>query len=149
MTMSAPLAPDVDAYFARIGYAGPRTANLATLRGIHDCHARTIPFENFDVLLGRGISLELAAIEQKLVRDRRGGYCFEHNGLLAAVLRTLGFRVTTLLARVRWNVPAEVAMPQTHMILRVEIEGRPWLADAGFGGLGLTAPIALDTESEQ
>lgn len=142
-------APDFDAYFARIGYAGPRDASLLTLSALQARHARAIPFENLDVLLGRGISLDLAAVEQKLVQQKLGGYCFEHNTLLAAVLRALGFRVTTLLARVRWQVPAGVTLPQTHMVLRVDLDGRPWLADAGFGGVGLTAPIALDTEAEQ
>jgi len=140
---------DLDAYLARIGYAGPREPAFAVLSAIHARHARAIPFENLDVLLGRGISLDLAAVERKLVRQKRGGYCFEQNLLLAAALRALGFQVTTLLARVRWKVPAGVPTPQTHMVLRVALDGHPWLADAGFGGLGLTAPIALDTEAEQ
>ncbi len=147
--MSSVHQPDLDAYFSRIGYKGPRDATLSTLAEIQGHHARAIPFENLDVLLGRGVSLELDAIEQKLVRDRRGGYCFEHNGLFAAVLRALGFQVTTLIARVRWKVPSDVPTPQTHMILRVDLDGRPWLADAGFGGMGLTAPIALDIDAEQ
>lgn len=141
--------PDLDAYFERIGYTGPRTAAFATLAAIHRHHAEAIPFENLDILLGRGIRLDLPALEQKLVRDRRGGYCFEHNGLLAAVLRALGFVVTPMLARVRWQVPAGVPTPQTHMILRIDLGGRRWLADAGFGAIGLLAPIELDTADEQ
>jgi len=144
-----PFAPDLDAYFTRIGYTGPRVPTLGTLSEIHACHVRAIPFENLDVLLGRNISLDVAAIERKLVHERRGGYCFEQNGLFAVILRTLGFQVTTLLARVRWQVPEETPMPQTHMVLRVDLEGHPWLADVGFGGMGLMAPIALDTEAEQ
>ena len=141
--------PDLDAYFARIGYDGPRAPTFATLAAIHAAHARAIPFENLDVLLGRGISLDLSAIERKLVRDCRGGYCFEHNGLFLAVLRALGFQVTPLLARVRWQLPAATPTPLTHMVLRVDLDGRPWLADTGFGGIGLTSPLALDTDAEQ
>jgi N-hydroxyarylamine O-acetyltransferase len=140
---------DLDAYFARIGYAGARTPTRPVLDAILGAHVQAIPFENLDILLGRGISLARPDIVRKLVHDRRGGYCFEHNGLLLAVLRTLGFHVTPLLARVRWQVPAGAPSPQTHMILRVELDGRPWLADGGFGGIGLTGPIALDTEAEQ
>ncbi|HVU22709.1 MAG TPA: arylamine N-acetyltransferase [Opitutus sp.] len=142
-------APDLDAYFARIAYAGPRAATFAALAAIHGAHARAIPFENLDVLLGRGISLDLSAIERKLVHDRRGGYCFEQNGLLLAVLRALGFQVTPLIARVRWQAAADTPTPLTHMVLRVDLDGRPWLVDAGFGGIGLTAPLALDTDAEQ
>ena len=147
--MSAAFTPDLDAYFARIGYAGPRNPSLATLTAIHQHHACAIPFENLDVLLGRGISLDPAAIEQKLVHAGRGGYCFEQNGLFLAVLRTLGFQVTPHLARVRWQVAPDAATPLTHMVLRVVVDGRPWLADAGFGGVGLVSPIALDTDAEQ
>lgn len=137
------------AYFDRIGYAGSRDASLATLRALHLQHVGAIPFENLDVLLGRGIRMDLESVEQKLVRDRRGGYCFEQNTLFAAVLRELGFHVTAFLARVRWNVPPENRTPLTHMILRVEVDGRPWLADVGFGSIGLSGPLALDTMEEQ
>lgn len=140
---------DLDAYFARIGYTGPRDASLATLRALHLHHVGAIPFENLDVLLGRGIKIDLESVTQKLVRDRRGGYCFEQNTLFAAVLRELGFTVTAFLARVRWNVPKENRTPLTHMILRVDVAGRPWLADVGFGSVGLSAPLALDTTDEQ
>jgi N-hydroxyarylamine O-acetyltransferase len=96
-----------------------------------------------------GVRLDLPSIEQKLVNDRRGGYCFEQNALFAAVLDALGFRVTPLAARVRWQVPEAVAMPLTHMVLRVDLDGAPWLADVGFGGLTPTAPLRLDVEEPQ
>lgn len=143
------LIPNLDAYFARIGYSGPREATLAVLTAIHQHHARAIPFENLDVLLGRPISLELAAIERKLVHDRRGGYCFEQNGLLRDVLRALGFRVTPLIARVRWQVPADVVTPLTHMLLRVEVGDRSFLADVGFGSRSLYAPLLFEFDREQ
>lgn len=139
---------NLDAYFSRIGYHGPRTPTIETLNAIHRAHAQAIPFENLDVLLGRPISLAPSAVFDKLVRDRRGGYCFEQNILLASALRALGFQLVPMLARVRWQVPEGVPTPQTHMLLRVEIGGQPWLADAGFGGVGLTRAIPLDTDTE-
>lgn len=140
---------EIDAYFARIGYTGTREPTFETLRALQFAHVCAVPFENLDVLLGRRISLEPADIFRKLVTERRGGYCFEQNSLFRDVLRSLGFTVTPLLARVRWRVPPEVRTPLTHMVLRVEIDGRPWLADAGFGGVGSCNPLALDTQDEQ
>jgi N-hydroxyarylamine O-acetyltransferase len=96
---------DLSAYFARISYAGPREPTLAALRGIVGAHATSIPFENLDVLLGRPIRLDPGALLDKLVRHRRGGYCFEHNTLLLRVLEALGFAVEGLAARVIWGRP--------------------------------------------
>jgi N-hydroxyarylamine O-acetyltransferase len=135
---------DLDAYFARIGYAGHRAPSFDILRALHAAHVSTIPFENLDVLLGRGIRIDLDSIERKLVRDRRGGYCFEHNTLFAAVLRTLGFDVITLAARVLWNVPNPAVMPRTHMTLLVTFDRRRYLADVGFGGVALTEPLLFE-----
>ncbi len=139
----------LDAYFERIGYKGPREASLALLRALHARHPVAIPFENLDVIRGLGVRIDLPSLEQKLVRDRRGGYCFEQNALFAAVLDALGFRVTPLAARVRWQIPTHVATPLTHMVLRVDLDGAPWLADVGFGGLTPTAPLRLDVEEAQ
>lgn len=136
--------PDLDAYFARIGYTGPRTSVLDTLREIQRRHVFTIPFENLDIPLGRGIHLDPASVERKLVHDRRGGYCFEQNLLLQHVLTALGFKVTPLIARVRWQATSEAATAQTHMILMVEAEGTRYLVDGGFGGASLTTPLRLD-----
>ena len=140
---------NLDSYFDRIGYSGRREASLATLRALHALHPISIPFENLDVIRGMGVRLVLRSIEKKLVTDRRGGYCFEHNALFAAALEALGFRVTTLAARVRWRIPAQTPMPLTHMVLRVDLDGLPWLADVGFGGLTPTAPLRLDVEDAQ
>ena len=144
-----PARLDLDAYFARIGYTGSREPTLAALRKLQLRHMMAVPFENLDVLLGRRISIEPAALEQKLVRERRGGYCFEQNSLFRDVLRAIGFTVTPLLARVRWQVPADYRTPLTHMVLRVEAEERSWLVDVGMGGVGPTGPLALDTDAEQ
>lgn len=147
--MTIMTSADLDAYFARIGYAGPRTATLGTLRSLHLHHVQAVPFENLDILLGRLISLEPDAIIQKIVHERRGGYCFQQNSLFRDVLRELGFTVTPFIARVRWRVPDEMGTPLTHMVLHVEAEGRAWLADVGFGAVGTTAPLACDTAAEQ
>lgn len=134
---------DLDAYLRRIGYEGPREPTPQTLAALHLAHATQIPFENLDIHLGRPIQIDLASIQAKLVHSRRGGYCFEHNTLLAAVLEELGFRVTTLAARVRLG--ASRVLPKTHMLLLVELDG-PWLADVGFGTGGLLMPIAMTPE---
>ena len=146
--MSVP-TPDLEAYFARIAYTGPRDVTLATLTAIHQHHARAIPYENLDVLLGRAISIDLAAIEQKLVHARRGGYCFEQNALLRDVLRSLGFPVTQLIARVRWQIPADVTTALVHMVLRVDLRDRAMIADVGFGSRSLITPLALEFDREQ
>ncbi len=146
--MSA-FTPDLDAYCERIGYHGPRQADLATLRALHLHHVASVPFENLDVLLGRRISLDPAVIADKIILRRRGGYCFEQNTLFREILTALGFSVTPLLARVRWQVPAEVGTPLTHTILRVELDGRSWLVDVGFGAVGSTGPLAMDTSEPQ
>ncbi len=142
-------AVDLDAYFRRIGYTGPRTPDLDTLRAIHLRHALSIPFENLDPLLGRTPRLDLASLEQKLVHSRRGGYCFEQNLLLSHVLQGLGFSVTPLAARVVWNAPPGVVRPRTHMLLCVDLEEGRYVADVGFGGLTLTAPLRLAADIEQ
>lgn len=146
--MSLAPAIDLDAYFTRLGYAGPRAPTLATLHAITLHHASTIPFENLDVLLGRGISLTPEAIFQKLVHDRRGGYCFEQNNLLLLVLRALGYRVTPIGARVRWQKPRDFTPPRTHLFLRIHLPGGDWLTDVGMGGASLTGAIPLEFDRE-
>jgi len=144
-----PASPDLDAYFARIGYRGRAEPTLATLRAIQALHAAAIPFENLSPLLGEPVPLDLRSLERKLVVRRRGGWCFEHNLLYTHMLRAIGFEVTTLAARVRWNVPPQVTTPRSHCLLRIDIEGERYIADVGFGGLTLTAPLALAPGVEQ
>lgn len=135
---------NLDAYFQRIGYAGPRSPDLETLQGIAFAQATTIPFENLDVLAGIPISLELGQIEEKLVTRRRGGYCFEQNPLLASALTELGFAVQYLSARVWYNNFEGKTPPRTHVFLRVDLAGVPWLADCGVGGSTPMGPMRLD-----
>src|ERR1700724_825750 len=122
MMHKPPLALDLDSYLARTTYAGSLRPSAEVLRELHLAHSTTIPFENLDILLGRPIRLDLASLQAKLVADRRGGYCFAHNMLFAAVLETLGFRVTRLAARVYMGQPSPTR-PKTHMLLRVEAGG--------------------------
>jgi len=130
---------DLDAYLERIAWRGARSATPEVLAGIVAHHVRAVPFENFDVLLGRGVSIDLPAVEAKLVRARRGGYCFEHATLMAAALRELGFEVRTHSARVVMKSPRELA-PRTHMLLTVG----DVVLDPGFGGQAPGVPVPLD-----
>src|SRR5678816_4121784 len=139
----------LSAYFARIGYSGPPEPRFASLQGIVAGHAMAIPFENIDVLLGRGARLDIGAIIDKLVRRRRGGYCFEHNTLLRHALEAVGFKVAGLAARVLWNRPEGDPTARTHMLLRVMLPEGDFLADVGFGGLTLTAPLRAEIGLEQ
>jgi N-hydroxyarylamine O-acetyltransferase len=140
---------DLEAYFERIAYRSAREASVATLNAIISAHAQAIPFENLDVLLGRPIDLAPAALMGKLVRERRGGYCFEQNGLLLRVLRALGFDASAIGARVRIDRPRDFIPPRTHQFVHVRVDGESWLADVGVGGLSLTAAIRLQTDVEQ
>ena len=139
---------DLDAYFERIGWTGSRAPTLEVLAGLCVRHTASIPFENLDILLGRGVQLDLPSLTAKLVAGRRGGYCFEQNRLFQAVLDALGFRVTPLAGRVRLGVAPDVQTPRTHMLLRVDLDEGPHLVDVGFG-FTPTAPLRLAPDIEQ
>jgi N-hydroxyarylamine O-acetyltransferase len=128
-------------YLERTGLVEAGPPGLATLRKLHAAHVAAIPFENLDILLGRGISLDLDRLQAKLIQQRRGGYCFEQNTLFLAVLRELGFEATAREARVRAGTAA--ILPRTHMVLQVGIAGGDWLADVGFGGEGPLEPVPM------
>lgn len=132
---------DLAAYLDRIGV--PRTATLTpdepTLTRLHRAHVLTIPFENVDIVLGRPVSLDLDAVQAKLVHARRGGYCYEHGVLFAAVLQRLGFPVRRLSGRIRMG-SAEIRA-RTHVALLVGEPGRGWLADVGLGSAGPIGPV--------
>ena len=140
---------NLDAYLRRINYAGSIAPTLETLQAIHRLHASAIPFENLDPLMGLPVRLQLSDIEQKLLVERRGGYCLEHNLLLKAVLESMDYAVTAVSAGVLWGHEADYEPQQnSHIALIVDVGGNTWLADVGFGGPGLTAPIRL-REAEQ
>lgn len=140
---------DLDAYFARIGHAGSRDASLDTLRTLHFRHPQAIPFENIDPFLGHPVRLDLAALRDKIVLGGRGGYCFEHNLLFMHALKAIGFEVSGLAARVLWGQSEDAITARSHMLLRIELDGLTYIADVGFGGLTLTAPLLLEPGREQ
>jgi N-hydroxyarylamine O-acetyltransferase len=141
--MSAEL--DLEAYLGRIGLQARPLADLEGMRTLHLAHATTIPFENLDIQMGLPIRLDLGSLQAKLVRRRRGGYCFEHNTLFLAVLRAVGFDAIPCEARVRLG--ALEVLPRTHMLLLVRLDGSQWLCDVGFGGEGLLHPVPIDGEA--
>ena len=149
MTLFDPSSLDLDAYFDRIGFDGSSTPDLRTLETIAYRHPAAIPFENLNPLSGRPVPLDVGSLQQKMVRDGRGGWCFEHNLLLGTALAAAGFRVEGLAARVLWNVAAGVETPRSHMVLHIELDGQPYIVDAGFGGLTLTGPLRLQATVEQ
>ena len=124
------------AYLERVGLGG-----RPGLRDLHRAHVVSIPFENLDPHRGIPVSLALEDLQRKLVEDRRGGYCFEQNLLLAAALQALGLEVELLLARVRFGAPAGAVRPRSHLVLRVQADGASWHADVGFGAGTLLEPI--------
>lgn len=127
------------AYFARIGYQGSVVQSIEALRALHLAHVLAVPFENLDIHVGRPISLEPADLFEKIVLGKRGGYCFELNGLFALLLEDLGFAVTRLAARVLYGT--EGVRPRSHQLLIVHLDGEGWLVDVGFGGQGLREPL--------
>lgn len=132
---------DLRAYLTRIGYSGPVRPTLDTLRALHRAHLMAIPFENLDVGLKRPIVLEEGKLVEKIVARRRGGFCYEMNGVFAAALREIGFRVTLLSARVP-NEKGDIGPEFDHLALRVDLQ-QPWLADVGFGREGFFEPLPL------
>lgn len=131
-----------DGYFARIGWSGAFDPTLDTLTGILRAHMSRIPWENLDVLLGRGIQIDLDSVYDKLVVARRGGYCYEHATLLAAGLSRAGFAPVAHAARVTFVRPRNEA-PRTHMLLTVKIGGTAYMVDPGYGGHGPLVPMPL------
>lgn len=140
---------DLQAYLERIGLGQPIAPNLRTLRTLIAAHVAAIPFENLDPFLGISPALDIASVQRKLVHGGRGGYCFEQNRLLSDALRAIGFQVTDLAARVLWGQPEDAITARTHMLMRVEADGKPWLADVGFGGNTPTGPLELVPDLEQ
>lgn len=143
------------AYFDRIGYSGSREPTLQTLRALVLAHICHIPFENLDPLLGVPVyDLTAPALFDKMVRRRRGGYCYEHSGLMRYVLAELGFGVDALTARVVWMRPDGLTGPpgpQTHQLLAVRMPGvtQRYLVDVGFGGQTPTGPLHFATGEVQ
>lgn len=132
---------NLDQYFKRIGYNGTTNISLNTLRALHHAQLYSIPFENFDIQLGRGINLDPDHLFDKLVNHNRGGYCFELNGLFLMALKTLGFDARPLLARVHVS---GTPSGRGHQLELINIDGEQWLADVGFGSNTPRQPLRLE-----
>lgn len=137
---------DVNAYLKRINYDGPLDVSAETLRRLHVAHLFNVPFENLSIHASEPIVLEAEALFRKIVERRRGGFCYEANGLFAALLRELGFAVTMLSAEVARG-GGKFSPAFDHMALMITLEER-WLADVGFGDSFLE-PLLLDETSDQ
>eukprot|EP00288_Rhodomonas_lens_P000856 CAMPEP_0177733236 /NCGR_PEP_ID=MMETSP0484_2-20121128/23566_1 /TAXON_ID=354590 /ORGANISM="Rhodomonas lens, Strain RHODO" /LENGTH=269 /DNA_ID=CAMNT_0019246581 /DNA_START=158 /DNA_END=968 /DNA_ORIENTATION=- len=138
-------------YLSRIGLALQPKADLSTLSLVMAAHSRAIAFENFDVVLGKRISMARPDVEKKLVDDMRGGYCWEQNTLIAMALEEIGFAVTPLMCRVRWGKPDDTEEPNTtftHFALKVATDSGSFLADVGFSGINSMAPVNLGMGAE-
>ncbi len=132
----------MEAYLARVGWGGALDPTIDTVTGLMRAHMAAIPFENLDLLLGRGVRVDLDHVHAKLVAGRRGGYCFEHGTLFQAALNALGVNVTAHAARVLLITP-KADSPRTHMFLTMQVEGQTWVLDPGFGGHGPLVPVPL------
>lgn len=141
---------DLARYLARIGFEGTPRPDRATLAALHRLHAEAIAFESVAPFLGDPVPIDLPALEAKIVEGGRGGYCYEQNHLFRDVLEQVGFDdVRGHAARVRWNLPPGTELPRTHMVLTVKAQGETMVADVGFGGMTLTAPLHLEAGLEQ
>ncbi len=140
---------DLKAYFARIGHKGSAEPSLQTLSALHALHPAHIAFEGLDPFLGRPVKIDPQSIQAKLVGTRRGGYCFEHNGLFHDILAQIGFTVTPLAARVVWMSALEHDAPLTHRFTLVRLADGAYIADVGFGGQHPTAPLRLEPGRQQ
>ena len=132
-------------YFDRIRWAGEPKPDLGTLRAVLQAHVAAIPFENLDVLLGRPVKLDIGSVQEKIVRNRRGGYCFEHATLLAAALESIGFQPRSHSARVVL-FSARDQSPRTHMFLTVPLDGATYIVDPGFGPYASAAPLRMPVD---
>lgn len=138
-----PFKFEIDAYFDRINYSGRTEPTFNTLTKLHQAQFNAIPFENFDILLGRNVDLDSRAVFNKLVLNKRGGYCFELNGLFLHALNTLGFNARPLLARVHLT---GTPSGRGHQLELVSIDGTDWLVDVGFGLNSPCKPIPLELD---
>jgi len=149
-----PLTPfsagQLDATLARLGLPPERPApTLDNLDRLIVAALHHLPFENLDVLLDKPILIEPEAVFAKVVERQRGGYCFELNSLFARLLTSLDYRVTLLVARVRWGLPADAPLtPQTHLLLRVDLPEGAHLVDIGFGGPASPKALSLRVNEE-
>lgn len=140
---------DLQKYLHRIGYENPTpNPTMDVLMSIHRCHLLTVPFENLTVHSGGRVQLGLPQLYNKIVNQRRGGFCYENNGLFSWLLSEIGFEVTLLAGQVRGST-GHYGPPFDHFISMVTLDGKHWLCDVGFGAAGFELPISLETSAPQ
>lgn len=143
----AAAAVDASLYLARIGHDQPISLTAECLRALHRAHCFSIPFENLDLHLGVPVRNDFPGVFTKLVTQRRGGYCFEQNGLFAAMLARFGFGVRAAIGRVVMG--SDDPRIRGHLMTLVNLGGTVWIADVGFGGYGLIEPLRLTPNEVQ
>lgn len=144
-----PVEMKVQNYLSRIGFSGAVESSLDVLRSLQTCHLLSVPFENLTIHSGGRIQLDLPLIYEKIVNQRRGGFCFENNWLFSWLLRKLGFQVTMLSAQVKNRFTGFYGPPFDHVIIMVSIDGQRWLCDVGFGVPSFMMPLSLETDGPQ
>ncbi|XP_029955756.1 arylamine N-acetyltransferase 1-like [Salarias fasciatus] len=140
---------DVGKYLSRIGFEPQSESTVETLRSVHIRHLLSVPIENLTVHSGGLVRLDLPLLFDKIVNQRRGGFCCENNGLFSWLLTRLGFQVTLLSGQVKSKYTGCYGPPFDHLVLMVVIEGRRWLCDVGFGSAGFSVPLSLDAADPQ
>lgn len=144
--ITAPVS-DIQSYLNRIGYHGPLDGSAETLAALQEAHVKSVPYENLDILMGVPLSLEIPDLFRKIVKNHRGGYCFELNGLFAWLLECLGYPVHQCMSRFLRD---ETAIPmRRHRVLKVEAERIFWLCDVGVGGPSPCRPLQMEAGLEQ
>lgn len=147
--MSEPRLSNPALYLQRLGFDAPPAPTLETLRQLQFRHTGVFPFENLTTLSGEPVLIDLPSIEQKVLHDGRGGYCYELNNLFLALLQALGFDACGISGRVVMGQPEGAWTARTHRLSLVTLEGVRYITDVGFGGMVPTAPLLLDTPDEQ
>ena len=147
--MSEPQLTNLALYLQRLGFDAPPAPTLETLRQLQLRHTGTFPFENLSTLSGQPVLIDLPSIEQKVLHDGRGGYCYELNNLFLALLEALGFDARGISGRVVMGQPEGAWTARTHRLSLVTLGGVRYITDVGFGGMVPTAPLMLDTPAEQ
>ncbi|KJZ49569.1 MULTISPECIES: arylamine N-acetyltransferase family protein [Pseudomonas] len=147
--MSEPRLTDPALYLRRLGFDAPPAPILETLRQLQLRHTGVFPFENLTTLSGEPVLIDLPSIEQKVLHDGRGGYCYELNNLFLALLQDLGFDARAISGRVVMGQPEGAWTARTHRLSLVIINDVRYITDVGFGGMVPTAPLLLDTRAEQ
>lgn len=147
--MSEPHLSNLALYLQRLGFDAPPAPTLETLRQLQLRHTGVFPFENLSTLSGQPVLIDLPSIEQKVLHDGRGGYCYELNNLFLALLQELGFDARGISGRVVMGQPEGAWTARTHRLSLVTLDGVRYITDVGFGGMVPTAPLMLDTPAEQ